>query len=53
MTDNDLPERDPGARLGLFLLSSFDEWEPPTPDLLERVMSGLNNSNPSKSGGSL
>ncbi len=41
MTGEDLPDRDPGTRLGLFLLSNFDEWEPPTPDLLERVMSGL------------
>lgn len=53
MADEDLPERDPGARLGLFLLSSFDEWEPPTPDLLERVLSGLNDSSSSKSGDSL
>ncbi|NQE66276.1 hypothetical protein NG2371_00717 [Nocardia gamkensis] len=41
MTGEGLPEREPGTGLGLFLLSAFDEWEPPTPDLLERVVSGL------------
>jgi hypothetical protein len=39
-----IPERDPGTTLGLFLLSSFDEWEPPPPDLLERVKSGLTSN---------